>query len=375
MNAIIRTAFVLLLACGLAAGANAYTVERAEVTPDGALQAGIPVTVNAIVGFPVTAGTTFPSDDTFALFSELDEPKWRWSVVISGNENPKPDAFGKFFKITGFELEYPKESSVKLHVTLEGTVPQVNQSKNITVLRFQWLDQENKVRENGEQAITREVVDPDAVSRDLAAAQTSLDGLRAAIDSRAVQGANTTEAERMYAEADQLLKTASSGTVSEQSNAVGRVTVLIDQAEESLDRTSAQAEVDRATAQIRNVDEMLTFFKANPDLSNDPRVAAITVKRESAQQSLISARDSLDDDNFNQARIRANESAAKALEAYNDSVQLRSLYADGNSPSGNVSANPEGGGILPYVVVIAVIALIAVGVVLFQRRTRWDELG
>ena len=34
-----------------------------------------------------------------------------------------------------------------------------------------------------------------------------------------------------------------------------------------------------------------------------------------------------------------------------------------------------GGGLLPYVIVIAVIAVIAVGAVLFQRRSRWDELG
>ncbi len=146
---------------------------------------------------------------------------------------------------------------------------------------------------------------------------------------------------------------------------------------QSLDQASAQAEIDRAAAQIRNVDEMMTFFKANKELASDPRVAAITVKRESADQPLTSARDSQDDGNVNQARIRANESATKALEAYNDSVELRSQDAGTSNTSANASAstNAGGGGFLPYIVVIAVIAVIAIGVVVFQRRGRWDELG
>ena len=124
---------------------------------------------------------------------------------------------------------------------------------------------------------------------------------------------------------------------------------------------------------------MLTFFKSNPDLANDPRVAAITVKRESAQQSLTSATDSMADSNFNQARIRANQSAEKALEAYNDSVDLRSHFAgaQGTPGASNATAGEtqQGSGILPYIAVIIVIALIGLGVVLYQRRNRWDELG
>lgn len=378
MNALIRIAIILLLACGLAAVGSAYKVETAEVTPDGDLQAGVPVTVSAVVDFPTTSGTSFPTQDTFSLFSELESPRWNWAVVISGNENPKPEGYGKFFKISGFELEYPKENSVKLHVTLDGTVPNVSTTQNLTVLRFQHLDQSSKVRdENGGYTIIKKIVNPEDVARGLEEARTSLGQLRSAIDERTARGANTTEAERKYAEADRLLKSAESGNISMQSSTAQRAKDLIDEATSSLDLASAQAEIDRAAAQIRNVDEMLTFFKANKELANDPRVAAITVKREGADQLLTSARDSQADGNVNQARIRANESATKALDAYNDSVDLKSQFAGGSNTSGNASAtaNSDGGGFLPYIIVIVVIAVIAIGVVVFQRRGRWDELG
>jgi opacity protein-like surface antigen len=375
MNTLIRIAIVMLLACGLAAAGSAYKVETAEVTPDGDLQAGVPVTVSAVVDFPTTAGTSFPTQDTFSLFSELENPRWNWAVDIGGNKNPKPEGYGKFFKISGFELEYPKESTVKLHVTLDGTVPNVSATQNITVLRFQHLDQSSKVRDNGEYTLVRKIVNPEDVARDLEAARTSLGQLRSAIDERTAQGANTTEAERKYAEADRLLKSAESGTVSMQSNTAQRARDLIDEATSSLDLVSAEAQIERAAAQIRNVDEMLTFFKANRDLANDPRVAAITVKREGADQLLTSARDSQADGNLNQARIRANESATKALEAYNDSVDLRSQFAGTSNTSTNASATTDGGGFLPYIIVVVVIAVIAIGVVVFQRRGRWDELG
>lgn len=379
MNSLIRIAIVMLLVCGLSAAGSAYKVETAEITPDGALQAGVPVAVNAVVDFPATSGSTFPTEDTFSLYSELDKPKWTWAVVISGNENPKPEAYGKFFKISGFELEYPKETTVKLRVMLEGTVPQINATQNITVLRFQWLDQSSKVRDDGEYTLVRKVVNLQDVAKDLDKSRTSLEKLRTEIDQSTAEGANTTEAERKYAEAERLLNTATGGNVSSQTGSLERIGTLIEEAEQSLDRSSVQAELDRATSQIKNVDEMLAFFKSNSDLANDPRVAAITVKRESAQQSLTSASDSMSDGNYNQARIRANESATKALEAYNDSVSLRSHYAGSqNTTNGtsNASATTGGGtGVLPYIVVIAVVAVIGIGAVLYQRRNRWDELG
>ncbi|HIH02378.1 MAG TPA: hypothetical protein HA263_00495 [Methanoregulaceae archaeon] len=377
MNTFIRIAIVLVLACGLVAAGSAFKVETAEVSPDGDLQAGVPVTVSAVVDFPATSGTTFPNSDIFSLYSELDNPRWQWAVVIGGNENPKPEGFGKFFKISGFELEYPKENSVKLRVTLDGTVPNVSTTQNITVCRFQQLDSSSKIRDDEEYTIVRKIVNPADVTRSLDQARSSLGQLRTTIDQRTAQGANTTEAERKYAEADQLLKSAESGNISVRSSTIQKAITLIDESTKSLDQASAQAVIDRAASQIKNVDEMLTFFKANKELASDPRVAAITVKRETADQLLTSARDSQEAGNINQARIRANESATKALEAYNDSVDLRTQYAGASNTSANSSAaaNAGGGGIMPYVIVIAVIAVIAIGVVIFQRRSRWDELG
>lgn len=377
MNTLTRIAILLLLACGLAAAGSAFKVETAEVSPDGVLQAGVPVTVNAVVDFPTTSGTTFPSDDILQLYSELDGPRWRWAVEISGHENTKPEGSGKFYKISGFELEYPKESSVKLRLTLDGTTPTVGSTQNITVMRIQQLDSSSKVRENEEFSLVRLVVNPEDVAKSLAQAKADLGQLRTAIDAHTAQGTNTTEAEGKYAEADRLLKTAESGNITAQSGAIERATTLIEESRQSLDRSGVQADIDRAAAQIRNVDEMLTFFRENRELANDPRVAAITIKRESADQLLTSARDSQAAGNLNQARVRANESATKALEAYNDSVELRSQYANASTTTSNASAAANGGvgGLLPYVIVIAVVAVIAIGIILFQRRSGWDELG
>jgi hypothetical protein len=375
-NTFIRIAIVLLLACGLAAAGDAYRVENPQVSPEGDLQAGMAVEVSAVVDFPTTSGTTFPSDNTFAMYTELEDPTWNWAVVIGEAVNPKPATSSQWLRITGFELEYPKESSVELQVTLTGTVPQVNTTQNLTVLRFQQLDDSKKVVENGENTVTRQIVNPAEIAQRLDESRSSLAALRTTIDQQAVTGANTTEAERKYAEADQLLKSAASGNISTQSATIQKANALIEESAQSLDQAGVQAEIDRASAQIKNVDEMLTFFKANNDLANDPRVAAITVKREGAEQLLTSARDSQQAGNLNQARIRANESATKALEAYNDSVELRSQYAGTNASSNASAAGPAGaGGIVPYIVVIAVIAVLVIAVVVYQRRNRWDELG
>ena len=166
MNTFIRIAIVLLLAGGLAAAGSAYQSRDRRGIPRRRPRCRHPGHGQCSRRLPRTSGTTFPNSDTFSLYSELDKPGGSWAVQIGEANNPKPEAYGKFFRISGFELEYPKESSVKLRVTLDGTAPNVNATQNITVLRFQQLDRSGKVRADGEYSIIRRVVNPEDVARE-----------------------------------------------------------------------------------------------------------------------------------------------------------------------------------------------------------------
>lgn len=375
-NAITGIIMLLVLCCMVQAGA-AFKMESSEVTPTGDLAAGTAVTAHAVVDFSTLTGTTFPTTDSFQVFTELDKAKWRYSVSINGAENPKPDAAGKYLKINGFDLEYPASQSVKVLITMEGVVPQTNATQNITVLRFQWLDQTTKVRENGEVTLIRKVVNPEDLMKSVQQAQNDLKTLRVHIDQRAAAGVGTDEAEAKYRLAEQNIRSSNGANfTATQANLNAAQTAIAD-AEKSLDRSWAQSEIDQARNSLANVDQLITYFKTTKDMANDARVAAITIKRENADQAYIAANESLTAGNYNQARIKANESAKKALEAYNDALALRNgTGAVGTLNNTSIESNGGGGiGIIYYVLVVVAIGLVVGGIILYQRRNRWDELG
>jgi hypothetical protein len=375
-KAITGIIMLLVLCCMVQAGA-AFKMESSEVTPAGDLAAGTAVTAHAVVDFSTLTGSTFPTTDTFQIFTELDKAKWRYSISINGAENPKPDAAGKYLKINGFDLEYPASQSVKVLVTMEGVVPQTNATQNITILRFQWLDQTTKVRENGELTLTRKVVNPDDLVKSVQQAQTDLKTLRTQIDQRAAAGVSTDEAEAKYRLAEQNIRSSNGANFTATQANLDTAQAAIADAQKSLDRSWAQSEIDQARNSLANVDQLITYFKTTKDMTNDPRVAAITIKRENADQAYIAANESLTAGNYNQARIKANESAKKALEAYNDALALRNGTGAVDTLN-NTSTESNGGGgigIIYYILVVVAIGLVVGGVVIYQRRNRWDELG
>jgi hypothetical protein len=374
-HAITGIIILFVLCCMIQAGA-AFKIESSEVTPAGDLAAGTAVTAHVVVDFSTLTGTTFPTTDTFNGFSELDKVKWRYSVSINGAENPKPDTAGKYLKINGFDLEYPASQSVKVLITMDGVVPQTNATQNITVMRLQWLDQTTKVRENGEFSLIRKVVNPQDLVKSVQQAQTDLKTLRTHIDQRAAAGVATDEAEAKYRLADQNIRAANGANFTATQANLDAAQAAIADAETSLDKSWAQSEIDQAKNTIANVDQLITYFKTTKDMANDPRVAAITIQRENADQAYIAANESLTAGNYNQARIKANESATKALSAYNDAMSLRNGSGTVNTTSNSSSTESGGGlGIISYILVVVVIGLIVGGVILYQRRNRWDELG
>lgn len=377
MKHVITGIIILFVLCCMVQAGTAFKMESSEVTPAGDLAAGTAVTAHAVVDFSTLTGTTFPTADSFQGFTELDKAKWHYLVSINGADNPKPDTAGKYLKINGFDLEYPASQSVKVLITLEGVVPPTNATQNITIMRFQQIDPTNKVRENGELSLTRKIVNPADLVKSVQQAQNDLKTLRTHIDQMAAAGVATDQAEAKYRQADQDIRSTNGANFTvTQANLDDAQTAIAD-AETSLNKAWAQSEIDQAKNTIANVDQLLTYFKTTMNMANDPRVAAITIERESADQAYIAANDSLTAGNYNQARIKANESATKALVAYSDAQALRNGTGTVNTTQNSSStANGGGGlGILSYILVIVVIGLIVGGVILYQRRNRWDELG
>ena len=63
---------------------SAFAVSSISVDPSGSLTAGTPVIVTYKVDFSPNGDETFPSANELQMTTDLDKPKWTYSLVLDG---------------------------------------------------------------------------------------------------------------------------------------------------------------------------------------------------------------------------------------------------------------------------------------------------
>ncbi|MFA6332736.1 MAG: YcdB/YcdC domain-containing protein [Methanoregula sp.] len=124
---------------GPAAGPS-FEVDSIMVSPTGDLASGTPVTVAFRVNFSETGNETFPSADVLQMSTDLENPRWEYTLVLDGVENPQPDFTGRVLSVSGWVLSYPPSNGEWLVVTLSGTAPRVTSPANVTLFTVTEFD-------------------------------------------------------------------------------------------------------------------------------------------------------------------------------------------------------------------------------------------
>jgi len=96
-------------------------------------------------------------------------------------------------------------------------------------------------------------------------------------------------------------------------------------------------------------------------------------KREVAYSYITTANDDIANGNFDQARTQAQSAYDKGNESYNDALARQYTLQHGFDFIGMISGVAGSIGII--VVGVIVVILVVVGVVIYRKRSRWDELG
>ncbi len=150
---------------------------------------------------------------------------------------------------------------------------------------------------------------------------------------------------------------------------VQRQTAIKD-GETALDRAWAEHEIAAAQESINNVDSIISWFKGNSSTANDQQLPTIITKREVAVSYISNANDNIAAGNYAQARQKAQDAFLKGNESYTEALARQKAVGSGWSlPIPKINSTV---GII--IGVIAVI-LIVVGVIIYRKRSQWDELG
>lgn len=112
------------------------------------LRPGDPVKAGYTMSFSsYDTGTTFESDDSVVMYTDLADPKWVVIKTETVNDQPSTSTLvtrqATQVRLDGWSLSFSRKQFY-LTVSLAGTVPQLNQSREITLLRLQELDPQAK---------------------------------------------------------------------------------------------------------------------------------------------------------------------------------------------------------------------------------------
>jgi hypothetical protein len=357
----------ILLFC--ISAASAFTVSSVSIDPTGSLIPGTPVTVS----YKIENSGVFPSGDDLQFFTELDDPKWTYTIIVNGVENVRPVMGGRTLTIVGFELSYKANDEVAVRATLEGKAPAVTDTTDKTVIRIQEMDTSGRSIDSTKVERTAKVINTGEVPKVISERDNELQTYRTHIDEKAVLGIDTSAAEAKYNEAKQKIDSARARPTTQYAEALVDLTAAqtsISDGEKALDKAWAEDEVAIAQVPINNVDAVIAWFKGNQSTSNDQQLPAIVAKREVAVSYISTANDQIGNGEYSQARSKAQEAFSKGNESYTDALARQKQLLSGWS----FSLPQIPGGIFIVLGVIVVI-LVAVGIVIYRKRSRWDELG
>jgi hypothetical protein len=346
---------------------SAISVPSVTVDPSGSLTPGTPVTVQ----FKVENSGVFPSNGEIQLFTDLDKPTWTYTIIVNGVENIRPVEGGRTLTIIGFELNYKASDEVSVRVTLEGVAPPVTQTSNKTLIRITEYDSNGKPITSSQVEKTALVINTGEVASTIASADADLQVYRTHIDEKAALGIDTSAAEIKYNEALEKIDSARSRPSNQYAEALGDLTAAaaaIKDGETALDKAWAEYEVAAAQVPLNNVDAIIAWFKGNSSTANDQQLPTIITKREVAVSYVSTANDDIAGGNFVQARQKAQDAFLKGNESYTEALARQKQLMSGWSL-------PNIGGSLFIVIGIVAVILIVVGIIIYRKRSHWDELG
>ena len=363
MKANIRWIIVLLaLVCvvQVASAAAGFDIKAETINPaSGALEPGQQVTARYVLAYELDDRRQ--TDDTFEFSTGLQDPSWDFKVYRDGVAIYTTKKTGYYPVLTEFELDY-SDGKIELDAQLRGTVP-TSTSGKVLVTKIEHLVEED-VRDT--HSVNRDVVSATQVGSSLSVQQQKLKDLKADVDAKSAQGVDVAAVQTKYNAASQALTSAASASPSQAAGYITTAAKNMDEAKALLDKAWAEKEVSTTAETIESLDGMITYFVEERSMGADPQVVAIMTKRESAVQFYSQAQDNLNAKNYPLARSKATDSQNKANEALTDANALRERIGDGFNFGGNL---------LLYIGAGIVIVLIVVGIVLYRKKSGWDELG
>jgi hypothetical protein len=370
MKKIFYYAVALLMLCFVVSIGSAVSVSVTQAPPAN-LNIGdnVQVTLKLFIegSYPIDQDiwiSTDLKDVSVQAFDVTDETIPPLTMQIAYEANP----LIKAWILNGFILGGKDSHYAK--ILISGTVPDIQGSSNITVVKVSEASGYNEIRSLYN--ISREIVNPAVIDSKIQEVKTDIDALKSMIDERGASGVDITAATQKYNDALTAwnqAKSLKSSDISSAQNSLTQAGQLVTDGQNLLNSADAQNEIDKADHTLDQVNEMVTYFTVNRSISiSDSRLVPITTKYDLASSKISDAKTSLAQNDCIGAKAKAVEAENLANDAYNLSTSLNTEIGTGGISLPGI--NP-----LFLLFGIGVIVIGVVGYFAYRKFFHWDELG
>jgi hypothetical protein len=352
-----------------------YTVNSMSVTPSGTLVPS--TTVDLSFTIQLASGTT--ESNSLQMYTQLNNPKWSYVINVNGVANGLTGASSKTVTINSFLLNYKSGDDVSVGVTLEGTAPTVTQTSNQTLVQINEVDSNGNLG-NSPYTLSTLVVNTNDVTTAIANANSQLSQFRTDIDEKAAMDIDTSAAEAKYNDAQTQITQAQSLPTTQYTTALNDITTAtstISDGETLLDKAWAESEIATAQGPVNNVDALIAYFQGNSSTASDARLSTVINEREIAVSYISAANDFVTNGNYASARSKAEQAYTEGNQSYNDAITFQTAVESTWNPFAGLGSigSVFSSSVLIIVVGVIVVVLIIVGIIIYRKRSRWDELG
>lgn len=364
MRQIVKWMMCLLLVAAIIQVSAALTKSGEKVTPTGDLK------VNDVVSVSLTI--SIPREYSYSLEFSSALKSQQLTIIRPGEGNtsttiaPIPGRLGTW-SLPQWILS--DKQSYQMQLSFKGTVDNLSAGKTIIILKIAELEGDIVVNDY---IINRTVINPAEIAAAITAAKADAAKLLQNITTLSSQNISTSLAKGKYDEALNFLNQADitkTSDIAKAQSMLSSAKAAITDGNKLLEKAVAQKDINDVAAIMDQVDGQITFFKVNKTLSaTDPRLLAITNKYDSASTTLSMAKRSIDGGNYAQARLEAADAKTRAQEALNLSSNLKKELGEGGISLPGI--NPI------YILIgIGIVIIGVVGVLVYRKFFRWDELG
>jgi hypothetical protein len=270
---------------------SAYSLTDMKIQPQNNIVSGDQVSMR----FTITPAIWFSEDNrhytadpnnTIAITTMLDNPKWQKETVILGQSSSQEIEGSNTLQLAGWDLAYRMigsgEYGEMVNVTITGTAPNVTETSTVPFINIGEYDKDGNKIQGSDTVLRFVVINKRDLSSALYLAEQDINKFDAEIQEKETLGVDVSTQKIQLANAKTSLEIARQLSPEQYQIALSRLDGVKESIESgtiSLDKTLATNEINRASVPLDEINGIVGWFKGNESTVNYPGLDKIVGER------------------------------------------------------------------------------------------------